>query len=406
MTPIRYADVEAAQQRIAPYVRRTPFFPCDYLNRIGGRAPKETWLKVESLQATGSFKIRGAANCILTNLERARSAGVVTASAGNHAQGVARMAYELDLKATIVMPVGTPPIKVSNTQRYGAEVLLHGRYYDESYDFAKAIEANEGRLFVHPFLDPLVAAGQGTAAIEMLEEPAFQHVDSVVIPVGGGGLALGCATVLREKRPDLKLYGVTPKNAEAFWRSYHEGRPVEADVRFTLAEGTATKRPNPKMVEALKGLLDDVFALSEESIAHAIALVAEHGKLVVEGSGALPVAACVEGLLERRKTALIVSGGNLDIHALSQVLQRGLAEQGRLRRYRIRVPDRPGGLLALTQVIAESQGNILQVFHHRGYVDVPVGETQVELELETRGSDHAAQIEAGLSAKGFTVETG
>lgn len=403
---IRFADVEAARQRIAPYVRRTPFFPCDYLNRLGGKAPEETWLKVESLQATGSFKIRGAANCILSNLEQAKKAGVVAASAGNHAQGVACMARELGLPATIVMPVGTPPIKVSNTRRYGAEVVLFGRFYDESYEHAKEIVAREGKLLVHPFFDPLVAAGQGTAAIEMLEEAPFANVDSVVIPIGGGGLALGIATVLREKRPDLKLYGVTPKNAEAFWRSFHEGKPVEAEVRYTLAEGTATKRPQPPMVEALRRLLDDVFAISEESIAHAMALLAEHGKLVVEGSGALPVAACVEGLLQGRKTALVVSGGNLDIHALSQVLQRGLAEQGRLLRYRIRVPDRPGGLLALTQTLAETQGNILQVFHHRGYVDVPVGETQVEVELEARGSEHAAQIEEGLRAKGFIVQPG
>ena len=403
---ISLADVEEARSRIAPYVRRTPYFPCDYLNRLGGNAPTETWLKVESLQTTGSFKIRGAANCILKNLERAKKTGVVTASAGNHAQGVACMAQKLGVRATIVMPVGTPTIKVSNTKRYGAEVVLFGRFYDESYEHAQEIEKRDGSLFVHPFFDPLVAAGQGTAALEMLEEPNFADIDSVVIPIGGGGLALGCATVLRAKRPDLKLYGVTPKNAEAFWRSYHEGRTVEAEVNFTLAEGTATKYPKPAMVESLHGLLDDVFSISEESIAHAIALLAEHGKLVVEGSGALPVAACVEGLLAKRKTALLVCGGNLDIHSLSQVLQRGLAEQGRLLRYRIRVPDRPGGLLALTQALAELQGNILQVFHHRGYIDVPVGETQVEVELEARGAEHAAKIEAGLRSKGFFVQPG
>ena len=238
MLTIPLSEIQAARQMIQPYIRKTPLLEFETL---GLRCGKRIWLKCENLQNTGSFKIRGAANCILSNLAQAKKNGVIAASAGNHAQGVAAICHSLGIKATIVMPTSTPTIKVANTQNWGAKVELVGNYYDESYEHAMALSKKDGLLFIHPFRDPKIMAGQGTLALELAEDPCFQDLEAVVFAVGGGGLISGCGSALKSLRPDLKVYGVTAQNAPATWTSFHQNRAAEEDVHFTLAEGVAAK---------------------------------------------------------------------------------------------------------------------------------------------------------------------
>lgn len=397
---ISFSDIQAARNRIAPYIRRTPFLPFDVLNL---RKKTQIFLKCEFLQKTGSFKIRGAANCILENISQAKKAGVICASAGNHAQGVAAISHYLGIKSTVVMPVSSPGIKILNTQRWGSKVELVGEIFDESYDHARELAKKEGSLFIHPFNDPLIMAGQGTIGLELLEEPDFQGVEAVLLSIGGGGLMCGVATALRAKHPKLKIYGVTAKNAPSAYMALKNKKAADHAVTFTLADGVATKRTEESMMKHLTSLVDDVFSISEDSLAHAISLLAEHAKMVVEGAGALPIAALLEDLVPEKKIAAVLSGGNIDLPALSHVLQRGLVEQGRLVRMTIKIIDRPGGLHALTKILAERRANILQVFHQRTSLNTAMGETEVEIDIETRGHEHTTEIIDALTQNGFRV---
>lgn len=393
-------DIEKARSTIAPYIHHTPFIPFEFLSR---RYQKEIWLKCESLQKTGSFKMRGATNAVLSNMTQAKKAGVIAASAGNHAQGVAAICHLLGIQATIVMPVQTPPLKVKNTKNWGADVIMFGSTLDESIEQAKKLALEKDFLFVHAYNDPQVIAGQGTAGLELLEEPCFKNVDAVVIPVGGGGFSSGVATALKAKRPELKIYGVTAKSAPTFYESYKAKKVVACPTEFTLAEGVATKTANAEMLGLLSPMLDNMFSLSEETIAEAIAISAEHGKLILEGSGALPVGAILEGLIPEKRICLCLTGGNIDIPALSHVLHRGMVEQGRMVRLIITISDRPGGLHAVTSVLAEQGASILQVFHQRSTLRASIGQAEIEVDLETRGKEHTAAVIDALTAKKFKV---
>jgi threonine dehydratase len=399
--PISIEAIRAAEKRIAPYIRNTPLLPFDPLHEKDGR---QVWMKCELFQTTGSFKLRGATNCILQNLEQARNKGVVAASAGNHAQGVAAICNRLGVNATIVMPRGTAPIKVKNTQDWGARTELVGRVYDESFEHALGLAQQSGALLVHPFRDPHVMAGQGTIGLELASEKVFSRIEAVVIAIGGGGLITGCASALKTLKPGLKVYGVTAKHAPSMYNSYKAKKIVESDVQYTLADTIATKRADTTMLENVMACADDVFSISEEMIAHAIALLAEKSKLVVEGAGAIGIAALLENLIPEKNVAVILCGGNIDLVSLSHVLQRGLVEQGRLVRLTVTVMDRPGGLHFLTEILAKHEANILQVFHQRTTLDMGVGETKVELQLETKGSDHTQEILLALTSKGLRVE--
>ncbi|MBI1861267.1 MAG: threonine ammonia-lyase [Deltaproteobacteria bacterium] len=395
------ADIRKARERISPYTRRTPFLPFENLSKKTG---KTIWMKCESLQRTGSFKIRGAANCILENMAAAKKSGVIAASAGNHAQGVAAMSSLLGIKATIVMPQTTPAIKVQNTSAWGAKIELSGESYNDSYVRAQELARSDGLVFVHPYNDPLIMAGQGTVALEMLEEKDFAGVEAVVISVGGGGLISGCATVLRQLAPRVKIYGVSAQNAPAFYKSFQSGQVTEQPVSHTIAEGVATKKTEPEMLALLKKNLDDFFSIGEDSIANAISTVAEHAKLIVEGAGALPIAAILNGLIPEKNVAVVLSGGNIDIPALSNALQRGLVEQDRLVRLLIWVPDRPGGLNSVTEILAQRRANILEVVHQRMTLHAPFGDTEIEIDMETRGKEHTDEILAALAKSGVRVQ--
>jgi threonine dehydratase len=399
MALIPLQQIEEARVRIAPYVRKTPLIPLDALSKDG----RKTLMKCELFQRTGSFKMRGATNCILQNLEQAKKAGVVAASAGNHAQGVAAICRELGVKATIVMPIHTPPIKIKNTQDWGAEVQLHGNVVDEAMARAKAIAEDKGYLFIHPFNDPMVIAGQGTVALELMEDPIFQDIEAVAVAIGGGGLITGISSVLKSLRPEIKIYGICAQNAPTVYTSFHKKTVVEEPVEYTIAETIATKRMNPNMLNYLLEGVDDVFAISEESIAHGISLLAEKAKMVVEGSGAIGISAILENKVPEKKVAMVLCGGNIDLPSFGQILDRGMVEQGRLVRIIITITDRPGGLNAVTQVLADKGANILQVFHQRASLEAALGKAQLEVEIETRGTDHTQEILSALAQKGFHV---
>ncbi|MBI4405726.1 MAG: threonine ammonia-lyase [Deltaproteobacteria bacterium] len=400
MLPLNLEAVQAARSVIAPYTIKTPLLFFDYLKE---RLGKQAYVKCELFQKTGSFKIRGATACVHHNLAQAKQFGVVAASAGNHAQGVAAICRWLGIKATIVMPTTTPPNKIHNTLEWGAKTELFGTILDESKAHAEQLASQKGQLFIHPYKDPDVLAGQGTIALELIEEDCFDGVEAVVIPVGGGGLISGCISVLRALKPKVKIYGVTTKNAPATFEMFHRGAVVQTELKYTLADGVAVKQPDAEIIDFLKKNLEDLIQVREESIAHAIAVAAEHGKLVVEGAGALPLAAVLDGFVRHTKIVLLLSGGNIDVPVLSNVLQRGLVEQGRIVRLLVRISDRPGGLNSVTQILAQTQANILQVFHQRATLHAGVGETEIEVDIETRGKEHTKDIVRELSAHGFQV---
>ncbi|MFM8315134.1 MAG: pyridoxal-phosphate dependent enzyme, partial [Deltaproteobacteria bacterium] len=297
----------------------------------------------------------------------------------------------------------TPAIKVQNTLAWGASVELVGKVYDDSYEHAMKLSQDQGLVFVHPFRDPKVMAGQGTIGLELTQTPLFENTEAVLVCVGGGGIATGIGTALKALRPGIRVYGVTAAHAPAAYKSFKTNTPTRETPSFTLAEGVATKGPDAFMLEALKHSIDDIFSLSEESIAHAVAILAEHGKLISEGAGALSVAAICENLVPEKNITAILSGGNIDIPALNMVLNRGMVEQGRLVRLIITVMDRPGGLNALTQVLAESGANISQIYHQRSTLHSRLGEAEVEADIETRGSKHTDEIIKLINSRGFKV---
>ncbi|MBY0371250.1 threonine ammonia-lyase [bacterium] len=397
--PVSLDAIREARARIAPYVRATPLIPLDALSKDG----RKVLMKCELFQRTGSFKMRGATNCILENLEQAKRNGVVAASAGNHAQGVAAICKELGIRATIVMPTITPPVKIKNTLDWGATVELHGKVVDESFQKAQTIAKEKGNVLIHPFRDPFVMAGQGTIGLELVEDPLFQDIEAVAIAIGGGGLISGCASVIKALRPEIKVYGITALNAPTVASSFAQKKVIEEPVQITLADTIATKKMDPTMLQNILSCVDEVLGLSEESIAHAIALLAEKAKMVVEGSGAIAVSAILENKIPEKKIAVILCGGNIDLPSFGQVLNRGLVEQGRLVRLVVTIVDRPGGLNAVTEVFAQSGANIQQVYHQRASLEAGFGKAQIEVEIETRGSEHTQEILHALAQKGFQV---
>ncbi|MEZ4751562.1 MAG: pyridoxal-phosphate dependent enzyme [Bdellovibrionota bacterium] len=401
MLPIAIERVLEAQKRIEPYVHATPLLRMDSL--IPSQANK-ILIKAETFQKTGSFKLRGAANFLLQHLEEAKSKGVVTASAGNHGQAVAAMSTRLGVAATIVMPTSTPALKTENAKRLGGKVELVGQTFEEAVQHARSLSEQGKRLYVHGYADPDVIAGQGTLALEMIAKDRFKDIEAVVVPVGGGGLAAGVCTVLKARRPDIKIYGVAAKNVPTCWELYHGKTPEAPSRRYTLAEGVAIKSTNTEIVDFLKKHLTDFFLIEEDSIAHSIALLAERAKIVAEGAAALSVAVLLEEKIKEKNVALLLSGGNVDLSTLSRVLQRGLVEQGRLSRLHITGTDRPGLLHTITEVLFRTQANIIQVSHTRGTLNIGVGEAKIEVDIETRAPDHTQEVIEELKKTSLRVE--
>jgi threonine dehydratase len=377
------ADVQEARQRLLGIAEETPIFLSETFSRRAGR---EVRLKAENLQRTGSFKIRGAVNKLSTLSAEEREAGVVAASAGNHGQAVAWAARELGAPATIYVPLDAPMAKVEACRNYGAKTVMTGAFFEDALAAAMQHVEESGGTFIHPYEDQLVIAGQGTIGLELAEQ--VPDMGTALIPVGGGGLAVGIATALRALRPEVRLVGV---------RAGLDG--------YTIADGIDVKIPSEFTMPLLDDLLDDIVAVSDEEISEAIVLLLERAKLVVEGAGAVGVAALLAGKAGGSGTAIpVLSGGNIDPTMLISVMRHGLTVAGRYLVVRTQVSDRPGELIKLLSLVAEERGNVISVEHHREGMDIPVSGTEVELTLVTRDEEHCRALLEAMGERGYVVD--
>ncbi|MDI3298446.1 MAG: threonine ammonia-lyase [Bacillota bacterium] len=408
------ALIREAARRLAGVAERTPLLRSAVLSERYGL---DVFLKAENLQRTGSFKVRGAYARMLELGQEERQRGVVAASAGNHAQGVAFAAQALGLPATIVMPVDAPITKRSATERYGARVVLYGESFDEAFAWAVQIAETSGATLIHAFDDPWVIAGQGTVGLEIAEQ--LPDVDTVLVPIGGGGLAAGVALALKEANPAVRIVGVQSATVPAAYEALRRRRaaaatgerPPRAEASPdghlpTLADGLAVKRPSERTLAILERLLDDVVVVSEEEIARAILHYLERERLVVEGAGAVTLAALAADERLRagaRRVVLLVSGGNIDVDRIARIIDRGLYEEGRVARWSTLLDDRPGALERFLHVIAEAGANVLDVVHDRIDARIPVGRTRVTVTLEVRDAAHGAEVHSRMVAAGYDL---
>ena len=394
--------VRSAYERIRDGVVRTP---CVAASAFSEFVPCPLHLKLESLQRTGSFKDRGALNRLLALSEEQRKRGVVTASAGNHAQAVAYHGGRLGIPVSVVMPEATPLIKISNTRRYGARITQHGATLSDSMSEARRLEAEEGLTMVHPFDDERVIAGQGTIALELIEQvPGITHL---IAPIGGGGLIGGTAAALKQLKPNVTVIGVEAAAAPSALRSREQGAIVHIETHETIADGIAVKRIGEHTFPLLEQYVDKIVEVDEDAIAAAVHLLIERQKLVAEGAGAVPLAALLSHkvvLSANDVAVLIVSGGNIDVNIIQRIIERGLVREGRLTQLVVRMRDRPGSLARLTAMIAEAGANVLETIHRRAFADINVGDVEILMQLETRGREHVANIIRLLESNGLVVE--
>jgi len=395
-------DIEAAQQRIGDSIHRTPCPRSEHFKDLTDCAA--LYFKLENLQLTGAFKERGALNTLLSLTPEERARGVIAASAGNHAQGLSYHAGRRGVATTIVMPERTPIIKVTRTRSYGARVVLHGSNYDEAYAEALRIQAAENLVFVHPFNDPRVIAGQGTIGLELLEQ--CPQMDFVLVPIGGGGLISGVACALKETNPRIKVIGVQASAIASMKASVDAGELTEVSAGTTIADGIAVRRPGDYTFGMIRRYVDDILTVDEEELANAILLLLEREKTVSEGAGAAGLAALINGKLPAargRKVVVLLSGGNIDVNLVSRIIERGLVKGGRLVRLIVRMPDRPGMLARLTAEIAQQGANVVEIYHNRAFSKAGLGEVAVEVTLETRGRPHIEELMASLAQKDWQV---
>jgi len=361
----------------------------------------QIYIKPENLQKTGAFKIRGAYNKINKLTEEEKKRGVIASSAGNHAQGVAYAARELGIKAVIVMPKTTPLIKVQSTKKYGAEVVLYGDVYDDAYQKAKELEAQEGYVFVHPFDDIDVLEGQGTIALEILEE--MPDAEVIVVPIGGGGLISGIAAAAKMIKPDIKIIGVEPSGAASATEALKKNKVVTLPEANTIADGTAVKRIGDLTFNCIKQYVDEVVTVDDYELTEAFLLLAEKHKIIAENSGILPLAA-LKKLTERgKKVVPVVSGGNIDVLMISSMINKGLISRDRIFNFAVSIPDRPGELAKITHIIADVGANIVKLAHNQFKNLSRFRDKEVLITVETNGTDHVQALVDAFAAKGYEV---
>ena len=396
-----WEEIESARNKIRRAILRTPMIYSDTFSRLTG---KEVFLKLENLQKTGSFKIRGAYYKLSQFTPSMKSRGVVAASAGNHAQGVALASSLLGIHSTLVMPEGVSLAKQMATQAYGGEVVLSGQNTAEALHYAKRLTEG-GKFFIHPFDDEQVIAGQGTIGLEILEE--VPGVEAIIVPMGGGGLVSGIATIVKKRKPNVKVIGVQSSQVPSAYYSLKRKRIVEVKAKPTLADGIAVQRVGEITFPLIQKGVDEIVTVEEDEIASAILMLMERKRIVAEGAGATPLAALLSKRLKTRlkKIVLIISGGNIDFHLLDRIIEKGLAQTGRLVRMNILLRDVPGALARLTSLVAQYRANILHIIHERATKDIPIGFSKVILVLETRGPDHIREIQKGLQEKGYVLQT-
>jgi threonine dehydratase len=398
---VTLATVREARARIGGAIY---FSPCPLSPSISETSGQPVYLKLENLQRTGSFKERGALNKLLTLSSKDRQRGVIAASAGNHAQGVAFHAKNNGIAAKIVMPVMTPLVKVNATKGYGAHVVLHGDGYDEAYDEARRLAEREQLAFVHPFDDAAVISGQGTIGLELLEQ--VPDLEAVVVPIGGGGLISGIACAVKESKPSVRIVGIQAARMPSMLEALKAHQPTTIASNPTIADGIAVRRSGERTLQLIEKYVDDVVAVEEEEIASGILTLLEREKMLAEGAGAAAVAALLhqKAKLQNKKTVALVCGGNIDVTLLSRIIQRGLVKDARLVRLQIHLSDRPGSLHQLTKIIAGHHANIVELQFDRAYYGVSLGDTLIDVTLETRGKDQIQRILEALVEAGYRHE--
>ncbi len=400
---ITFAEIEEARERIRSSVTTTP---CKFSKLLSERSNARVFPKMENLQITGSFKERGACNKLMTLTSEERACGVIAASAGNHAQAIAYHGARLGISTKIVMPEGTPLVKVTRTRNFGAEVVLHGSNFDDAYAYACQIGDEEGRVFAHPFNDRAVIAGQGTIGLELLEQNPY--LDAIIVAIGGGGLISGVACAIKETNPKIKVIGVEPAVLPSMKTALQQGAPVELPEATTLADGVAVRRVGDLTLANVSRYVDDIVTVSEEEIASSILTLLEEEKTIAEGAGAASVAALLNNVipsLEGKKVCPIICGGNIDVNVIARIIERGLVAAGRLWQVEITITDTPGSLAELLTHIGKMRANVLEVAHNRTFASgLSFGSTHVELRLETRGDMHINEIRHRLNSLGYEFD--
>jgi threonine dehydratase len=401
---VRQEDIERAAENIQGHILRTPLISSRHLSRI---ADADVVLKLEILQATGAYKERGALNKLLSLSDAERARGVIAASAGNHGQAVAYHAKRLGISAKIVMPLRTPLVKVSATQNHGAEIVLHGASYDDAYAECLRIAEGDKRVLIHPFNDPLVIAGQGTIAVELLKDRrgTGAPIDTVLCPIGGGGLIAGIATYFKAVSPSTRIVGVEAESCPAMYESVRQGSIVHLERAQSLADGIAVKSVGDVTLEIVKRTVDEIVLASEDDIARAVLSLLEDSKLVTEGAGAIAVAALMRNpeRFAGQRVVCILSGGNIDVNVIHRIISRGLAASGRVISPRLRFNDVAGSMNKALEILSGLGTNILGIAHHRFDATTPYGYVDTTLTLETKGREHAAEVRRVLSQEGFLV---
>ena len=398
---ISIEKVQHAAKMLKGKVIRTPLIHSPSLSQLFGG---EIYLKLENLQKTGSFKIRGATYYVLTNKDRIGPGGVVAASAGNHAQGVALAARQARIPATIVMPEWASISKQEATRGYGGEIVIEGKSLGESLKKAEEM-ALEGKTFIHPFDDPDIITGQGTIALEILED--LKEIDMIIVPIGGGGIISGIASIVKSIKPTINIIGVQSNACPSAYESYHRGEITKVSSEYSIADGISVKQVGALNFDMIRKFVDDVVLVEEDQIAAAILLLLERKKILAEGSGAVSLAALLNGSVKvprKNRVVLLVSGGNVDSSLLGRILSQGLLKKGRIMRIRVRLSDTPGSLSQLLIIISALKANVLHIYHGRNVRNLPIYVTHVDLELETRGPEHVEEMVQNLSLAGYEFE--
>jgi threonine dehydratase len=395
---ITFVDIEEARERIKEQIYLSPFPYSETVSRMTGN---RVFFKLENLQMTGSFKERGALNRLLTLTPEQAQRGVITASAGNHGMAVAFQCQRLNMAATIVMPVTAPLIKITRVRQYGAQSILHGSDYDSALAEALRLSQESRLTFVSPFDDPFIVAGQGTIGLELYEQNP--DLEAVIVPVGGGGLIAGIALALKTLKPKIRVIGVQAEAVPSMQAALENGKPVQVPPATTIADGIAVRAVGATPLELVRRYVDEIVTVSEGEIANAVLLLLEIEKTVAEGAAATALAAVINKKvsLSKKNVGLIVSGGNIDMNLISRIIEKGLIQDRRLSRIAVVISDRPGSLARLSQRVAELGANILQIGQTRGFGEMAIGETEVELILETTGAEHIERIHRALQAETF-----
>lgn len=392
-------DIYTAEKKLQSVIKKTELIESPVFSNECGNT---VFIKAENLQVTGAFKIRGAFNKLSKLSDMEKNRGVIASSAGNHAQGIGYAAQLLGIKATVVMPATTPIIKVEATRNYGANVVLYGDSYDEAYKKARELEAEHNYVFVHPFDDLDVILGQGTVALEILNE--LEDVDEILVPIGGGGLASGIAFAAKMLKPSIRIIGVEPEGACCIKESLANNKITELEKVDTIADGAAVKRPGTLTFEFIREFVDEVIAVSDFDIAEAILLLIEKHKLITEGAGALSLAGLKKLSSKNKKVVCLVSGGNIDILTISAIINKALVFRGRLFCFTINLPDKPGELLHVAKIISELNANVIKLDHNQSKVMDSFKQVQLEVTVETNGHSHVEEIEAAFQRNGIDIQ--